>query len=475
MVGPLPKTAAPMAHISRFGVIPKAHQPNKWRLIVDLSHPKGGSVNDGIPRDLCSMSYITVDEAIEAVLKLGRGTLLAKIDIKNAFRLIPVHPAIRHRLAMEWNDSIFIDTCLPFGLPSAPKLFNILSDLLEWILQRQGVTFLLHYLDDFLTIGPPRSPACQNNLELLVQVSKMLGIPLATEKVEGPDTALEFMGIVLDTTRMEVRLPEDKLARIRTTIHEWLNRKCATKREILSLVGILQHAAKVVRPGRTFVHRMYSVAAKVPELEYYTQLNKAFCSNLFWWHTFIGGWNGVSFLQVTNPSPPAEAIVQTDASGHCECGAVFHTQWLQWQWTGEWAPITIMAKELVPIMLSCAVWGPRLAHKKVLFQCDNTGVVAAIRKGSAKEELVMHLLRALWFFVAHYDIAISIEHIVGSQNCAADQVSRGNMQSFFLSNPQANLLPTPLPAELQRIIAVTGPDWTSRPFNQLFSTTISKV
>ena len=77
------------------------------------------------------MSYISVDDAIRQIIMLGPGTMLAKIDIQSAFRLIPVHPADRHLLVMEWKGSIHIDTCLPFGLRSAPKLFNILADLLE--------------------------------------------------------------------------------------------------------------------------------------------------------------------------------------------------------------------------------------------------------------------------------------------------------------------------------------------------------
>ena len=55
-------------------------------------------------------------------------------------------------------------------------------------------------------------------------------------------------------------------------------------------------AAKVVRPGHVFVQRMYSVAAHVRDLDHYTRLNKEFKSDLYWWHTFAGSWNGVSFL-----------------------------------------------------------------------------------------------------------------------------------------------------------------------------------
>ena len=57
-------------------------------------------MNDGIPKQLCGLKYITVDDAINHILELGCGTNLAKIDIKNAFRLLPVHPADRHLLGM---------------------------------------------------------------------------------------------------------------------------------------------------------------------------------------------------------------------------------------------------------------------------------------------------------------------------------------------------------------------------------------
>lgn len=69
---------------------------------------------------------------------------------------------------MEWQGSLYIDTCLCFGLRSAPKLFNVMADLLE------GVTFLLHCLDDFLTMGQPGTTVCQRNLHLLIEICHML-------------------------------------------------------------------------------------------------------------------------------------------------------------------------------------------------------------------------------------------------------------------------------------------------------------
>ena len=214
-------------------MIPKGHT-GKWRLIVDLSHPRGHSVNDGIPKSLCSLKYVTIDEAIQGILQLGRGALLAKIDIKSAFRLLPVHPADRHMLGMQWKDGAYIDTCLPFGLRSAPKLFNILSEFLAWIAKESNVSFLIHYLDDFLTMGPPSSSCCQHNLDTIIKICNYLGVPLALEKIAGPSTTLPFLGIELDTIKLEARLPEDKLCKLQEQVSQWVGRKDA-KSERFSL------------------------------------------------------------------------------------------------------------------------------------------------------------------------------------------------------------------------------------------------
>ena len=87
---------------------------------------------------LTSLSYTQVEQDAQAVLKLGPGT-----DVKSAFQVIPIHPDDRPLLG--------ILAALPFGLYSAPRLFNILVDALKWIAKRLGIEFLWHYLDNFIT------------------------------------------------------------------------------------------------------------------------------------------------------------------------------------------------------------------------------------------------------------------------------------------------------------------------------------
>lgn len=316
---------------------------------------------------------------------------------------------------------------------------------------------------------------CRQNLDIFRNTCEELGVPLALEKVEGPATCLTFLGITLDTQKMEIRLPEDKLARLRTEVSSWLQKKSATKRQILSLVGMLQHATKVVRHGRTFVTRMYRTAAKVKELNFYTRLNSEFKSDLFWWYYFLQHWNGLSLLRSGQNSSPADLIIQTDASGTWGCGSIWGDHWFQWPWPEEWREVNIMAKELVPIVISCVVWGPHMTKCKVLFKCDNRSLVSAIQKGNSKEPVVMYLMRSLWFFVAFFDVDLVIEHIAGVNNCAADMLSRNNMSEFFLSFPQVSRLPTALSLPLGQLLSPQGPDWTSPTFGRLFRTIISMV
>lgn len=80
ILDPFGEAELPGIHVNRIGCIPKKHQPGKWRLITDLSHPQGGSVNDAIPPKLCSLSYTSVDEVAQlATWPWEKGPYLLKL------------------------------------------------------------------------------------------------------------------------------------------------------------------------------------------------------------------------------------------------------------------------------------------------------------------------------------------------------------------------------------------------------------
>ena len=222
VAGPFPSPPLPNLQISSFGVIPKRGQPGKWRLIVDLSSPEGCSVNDGIDPQEFTLQYIRLDEVIHMVARYGPGALMAKFDVEAAYRNIAVHPDDRFLLGMKWRDQYYVDLTLPFGLRSAPFIFNSVADMVEWILLNQhAVSDLLHYLDDFITAGSPHSAQCAYNLSTALTVCKSLGLPLHPNKCVGPTTTLSVLGIELDSVQQVARLPEEKLVALKQLIDTW--------------------------------------------------------------------------------------------------------------------------------------------------------------------------------------------------------------------------------------------------------------
>ncbi len=155
----------------------------------------GGSVNDGISPELSSLSYTSVDEVTRRVLVLGRGARMAKADIKQAYRNIPIHPEDRGLLGMQWQGEVLVDGCLPFGL----RLFTVAADLLQWVMCRKGATSIRHYIDNFVTVGSGKEDECERNFRILKKVCQETGLPTEPEKGEGPATKLVFLGMELDS------------------------------------------------------------------------------------------------------------------------------------------------------------------------------------------------------------------------------------------------------------------------------------
>ena len=331
----------PPLQISRFGVIPKGHGTKEWRLITDLSAPH--SVNDGIDPEFTSLQYLRVDEVAARVTRVGVGALLAKVDIEAAYRQVPVHPQDRPLQALRWENQ---DPRLPFGLRSAPKIFNAVADALQWTLQRAGIPYVQHYLDDFIIVALSDSPQCQECLDIL---DRVCGVPMAVHKREGPVTCIVFLGIEIDTIAGELRLPEEKMERL---LQEWGGRRACSRKELESLIGLLNHACKVVRSGRAFLRRMIDLLYAVHSQTAVIRLNVSFRSDLAWWQEFLPRWNGISFLPPPLHLPQVEFA--SDASGSWGAGA-----WCgpACQWGHSAEALSIAEKELIPIIFACNAWG----------------------------------------------------------------------------------------------------------------------
>ena len=288
---------------------------------------------------------------------------------------------------------------LPFGLRSAPKIFNAVADALHWHLQQSEIPLVFHYLDDFIVADAPHSPQCAHSLAILDKVCATLCNPMPANKWEGPATHLIILGIEIDTQTGELCLPADKLDHLRTLLHQWGNKAACSRLELESLIGLLNHACKVVMSGRSFLRRMIDLLHAVPSSQPINRLNCGFRSDLAWWSTFINQWNGVSFLPPPSSLPSLE--ITSDASGSWRCAAWHGHHWFQVKWCSRTEPLSIAEKELIPIILALVAWGDTWAHRQIICHCDNQVAVASLRSRTSKCKGVMHLLRCLLFIEAH--------------------------------------------------------------------------
>ena len=156
------------------------------------------------------------------------------------------------------------------------------------------------------------------------------------------------------------------------------------REDLLSLLGLLHHASKVVPLGRTFLRRMIDTSMLATQNHHHIRLDYGFRSDLHWWSLFLDRWNGVRIL--SGGSNTHKAVVTSDASGSWGCGAFLDDgRWFQISWQGFWSQVHITVKELLPVVVACAVWGRTTQGNSIQIRCDNADVVAILRSGTSKD------------------------------------------------------------------------------------------
>ena len=421
-LGPFKSSPFDNLHISPLGAVPK--KDGTYRLILDLSSPKGESINDGINKEDYSVSYSSFDNAVDMVRSLGVGAYMAKIDIKYAFRLCPVRVADFPLLGMFWQGGFYIDTRLPFGSRSSPFIFNQLASLLCWlIITVCGIVFVLHYLDDFI-LAARDSPTCSRFMSTVLSLFSYVGVPIAEDKLIGPSTCLTYLGIEIDSICQVIRLPIEKIRELRTTLVDFMGKRRCKKRQLLSLIGKLSFAAKVIKPGRLFLRHLINLSTSVDNLNYFIPLNKDTRDDLAWWLEALNQSNGVAYFQAPFKSSD-ELHLFTDASKTLGAGGVFGHAWFSVEWPPHLAGLDdINVKELYAIVIAFDLWGEYFTNQQIRFFSDNATICGLWRTHSVRSTNILKLLRHLFFKALSINCNIILTHIPGKFNVIADRCSR---------------------------------------------------
>ena len=436
--------------ISPIGMVPKK-DPGQFRRIHDLSYPSGHSVNDYIPKHLCSVQYETLDVINNLVLTYGQGSYIAKADIEKAFRILPLNPISYNLMGFTWRGKYYYDRCLPMGCSISCNMFETFSTAIQWILCHQfGLHGVSHILDDFMFVGSSYEE-CDKKLNIFLSLAKWLNIPIKHSKTFRPSTVMVVHGIEVDTVAMEMRLPQDKLVKSRDQLQKLRISNKTTLRSLQSVIGLLNFACQAVAPGRAFLRRLISLTRGLTKPHHHIRMNIEAKADIQAWLTFLLSYNGSTLLRNERWLSSPTLHMYTDAAASKGYAAVLQSHWFAGLWPESWKSFSIAFLELFPICIALEIWSEKLSNQCIMFHTDNISIVSVINSNSSKDPALMFLVRRIVVTSLLHNIMFRAVHIPGHFNCTADMLSRSQVQQALQSNAHLSRTPMAIPEFLQPI------------------------
>lgn len=248
---------------------------------------------------------------------------------------------------------------------------------------------------------------------------------------------------------MEARLPLNKVQRILEFIDTLLGMPYCTKHELLLLLGHFNFASRVILPGRSFVSYLLSIAYSVKDLHQIVKLDSHCHEDLNMWQKFLQEWNGVSLFYQPDFTTNFDMKLFSDAS-LVGFGTIFGTQWFCSAWAKQLPAISdgdlsMVFRELYPIVAAAVVWGKHWTTKRVLFMCDNQSSVRMVQIARSQCLAIMRLMRILTWTAAINNFHFSAKHLPGCTNLAANSLSCLSFQKFGMVAPYADPHPQTCP------------------------------
>ena len=419
--------------------------PGKFRLLHNLSYPYNESaVNFNIPDEAAKLKYSSIIDVIDILNQYGN-CFLAKCDIKEAYRLIPLSSSCYNLTGFKLGQEYFYDRCLPMGARSACKIFERFSSSLKFILISSfKVKFVVKMLDDFLFVGRTKYE-CQYALESFQMLCRIINVPLAPEKTVGPSKCVTFLGIQLDTDTNLASVPQDKISSYASCIKALAGKESCTLRELKSMIGKLQFASSVVTPGRCFLRRLHDATIGALHPNKVITLNHSMKADLNTWSSFLTSYNGKTLMSFGPPLSSIDLHLYSDAS-KSGYGATYRRHFIQGLFPESWKNLDIQVLELYPIVLLVNLFADDFKNKCITIHCDNIAIVYALNFQTSKNKRVMQLLRPLILTLLVNNIRFQALHIPGKKNILCDKLSRQQTTPSLLKVFRMDPLPTPVPA-----------------------------
>ena len=426
-----------------FRVVPRAMKDEmlrsgKWRPISLNNLPVGNAVNEGIsPAEdpICLPTHAAIRHRIaRAHQRCGR-VVLAKRDIRLAYRLHQVRPLDWNLCGVQWDGQLYIDTHLSFGCRSSVDRFLTISDAIEWALRRWGVT-AIHYIDDFIFVA-------ESDEEAAVAVQKFeticaaWNIPIKQEKDVGPGTNVELLGVVYDTVNMTATMPQGTLERLQQACSIGLETGMTTK-AAASLVGLMTWASSCMPQASAFVTalRYAETKARMENLRF-VHLTARIKADLRWWQRAadLTSCRNASILQT---KVTAARVLHGDAGTEWGLGGYDGTTFYKAKHTPDILRAAMRHKrhsskflELFNVLVMARIYSADWTGQHVSISVDNHALPRACERLTSRSRTECAMLHEIAMLQIRDGWTWEVTWIPRELNDAADALSKNDMQRFY--------------------------------------------
>lgn len=404
------------------------------RVILDLSAPRGYSVNDGTPKDFYldqeqDLHFPTVDSLVQIIREMGAGCLLYKVDRKSAYKFENIDPGDVHLMGMIFDQEYYFDTTLSMGARHAAGCCHRSTAALIHIHESQGYRATC-FIDDMA--GGNKPGRAFEAFRALQNLLEDVGIKEAKDKACAPSTLMIFLGILFNTVLMIMEITPERLTEIKAELVRWASKEFATLRQVQSLVGKLNFCASTVRAGRLFFSRVL-LFLKTMAPKGFARIPAEVKQDLKWWVNFMQSFDGRTCIPEVVWARP-DLVFSTDASPlfcggwspaetssrqYCEFFAVAFPDWILSN-----PLVSINELEALALLVGVRLWGPTCVGKRLLVHCDNLVTVEIVNSGRAANIFAQACMRELHFWCAKHDFQVKAVHLSSSENRMADLASR---------------------------------------------------
>jgi len=436
-----------------------------------MSAPLDHSINSEIVENEKRVTYISFIQLCSLIYNIGVEGYLWTIDAEDAYYRIPINKKYYHLLAIKWRNKYLIFKCLPFGLATAPKIYNKFADGLKWSCDYHKTNLFYnkvskssnveHYLDDYVG-GANNKTTAQKQMDYLSNLFKYLNIPTSERKCKGPFKTIDVLGWTFSTiTILTISLTLNKRNKYLNYIKNIIKDNYTSIKIYEKLIGYTRHCIYIIPNAKPFVRgfdlhkqQLIKTANTTPYINDNTKFKISRESKYD-----LNIWEGL-LSNIDNYTLPLKYIIQpkslptikvwTDATttigfgGFTSNGYYFKSQWKSLNLPKLFKrhqDKIINTLEMSALVLAADLFAKNWQHHFIMFYCDNMTAVKATTKGSVKFSSdylypMANLTKYLAILSLKYQFKYECFHIKGKNNDIADALSRNydNPLNYFQIN-----------------------------------------